>query len=527
LFGTKIDEVLDKHLKVKLDVSFEKVWSLQSKLLDAEGTLQDIPAKLDSISNGLSLIPERIESVTNSLAATAEESSGVLQEASKGVNDAVNELYEVMRDCVNNGPPIPESYAAIAAEEPIRQASIPAPVPPPQLAKANLQARRVLIDKAAGVESHKLAGLNEQQVVERCKRALAFVLPSIEEHQQPDYEVSVVSALRLRNGGILVEFDCAESANLIRRFAKEFGIGLGGTSVVKAKEWATIAEYVPVSHNPESAEERSAIEYASDLPQGSIASTKWIKPLSRRSPSQQNAHLIVRFSSTEAANKALCDGLIICYRRVRLRKLGPEPRRCLKCQKFTSRHSAATCPEVDTCATCGGSHRSSSCTVQESKEYYCSNCKQKGHASWSKDCPIYKQEAEKANQRSGNQAAFKFFPDSEEWTWQTVKGAKDSSGNPQMPEAASETEGFHLPRRHSWFDEAWQEQEIVQQKKAAQASRASKGKNGWGAKASEDPTPSATTSERQTQLPSFFSRPNSTSPELEIVRSSVTPDPLE
>jgi len=50
-----------------------------------------------------------------------------------------------------------------------------------------------------------------------------------------------------------------------------------GTSIVREKMVSVILEYVPITHNPDALAENRRIEHNSDMHEGALVSTRWIK----------------------------------------------------------------------------------------------------------------------------------------------------------------------------------------------------------------------------------------------------------
>jgi hypothetical protein len=94
-----------------------------------------------------------------------------------------------------------------------------------------------------------------------------------------------------------------------------------GTATIKDRALTVIVEYVPLSHSPEALAEMRKIERDSKLPIGSLLSTRWIKPIQRRTAGQRSAHIIAKFITTEAANQSIRDGLIIAGKRTWARRM--------------------------------------------------------------------------------------------------------------------------------------------------------------------------------------------------------------
>ena len=95
-----------------------------------------------------------------------------------------------------------------------------------------------------------------------------------------------------------------------------------------------------------------------------------------------------------------------------MEKVKREPTRCLKCQGWN--HFAKDCnEEKNTCGSCAGEHRSSSCLVNERQ---CVSCKTDNHASWSRSCPTFLRKIEEYNTRNPENS-LQFFPTTDPWTW--------------------------------------------------------------------------------------------------------------
>jgi hypothetical protein len=65
---------------------------------------------------------------------------------------------------------------------------------------------------------------------------------------------------------------------------------------------------------------------------------------------------------------------------------------CFNCQQWNS-HKTWECENVTKCVICSGPHKKTDCTKKK-EEALCSNCGL-GHAAWSPECTVYKNEIEK------------------------------------------------------------------------------------------------------------------------------------
>ncbi|KAG2739811.1 hypothetical protein P692DRAFT_201661418, partial [Suillus brevipes Sb2] len=227
------------------------------------------------------------------------------------------------------------------------------------------------------------------------------------------------SARRLPHGGILYELNSKSAAEWFNTPANRsnFLEHFASNVTIKERSFHVLMENVPVTFVPDNPAAIADIENKAGFKSRTISKARFIKPIARRQPNQRTAHTIITFSSKANANQAIKDGLVIAGKKVYGRKLLPEPTRCLKCHSFEGGHIAAECPqENDTCGTCGDQHRTTSCSVTDPSEHYCANCKTKGHAAWSRDCPIFKQKWDN-NKKRNDDAKYIYFPTDDPLTW--------------------------------------------------------------------------------------------------------------
>ncbi|EIN09531.1 hypothetical protein PUNSTDRAFT_33677, partial [Punctularia strigosozonata HHB-11173 SS5] len=119
------------------------------------------------------------------------------------------------------------------------------------------------------------------------------------------------------------------------------------------------------------------------------------------------------------ANEAIGFGITVRGKRCIVRRLIKEITRCNKCQ-LIGRHFAAQCQSVhDTCGTCGSiEHATKACDLANDREkHYCVNCRTKGHASWSHDCPTFKAKNREYQARN-TENDYRFFVTDTPDTWE-------------------------------------------------------------------------------------------------------------
>ncbi|KAI0671293.1 hypothetical protein C8Q78DRAFT_933533, partial [Trametes maxima] len=213
--------------------------------------------------------------------------------------------------------------------------------------------------------------------------------------------------------------DWLKQPDVMKAFLRCFN---GGQSRLKPSAYYVIAEFTPIAFQPTDSVALRKVEHNSGLSDYDILYGRWIKPENRRSSSQRVAHVILHMRNPESANHAIRHSLNIEGKTVSVRKLLQEPRRCLRCQKYSPAHLAASCSAKDeTCGTCAGPHRTADCTVADTAymQRFCVNCNEKGHASWDRDCPAFAEALDKLSARSPDNW-YRFFPTADPRTWEML-----------------------------------------------------------------------------------------------------------
>jgi hypothetical protein len=131
-------------------------------------------------------------------------------------------------------------------------------------AHQHLQNQQILIDKAPNISGTGLAGLTEVEIVAKDNMALQLMESECGEQELTGGKVLV--AHKLANGGVTMEFSTAEGAAKVRSLKEMFAAKLGGTPVLRDREFCVIAEFIPVSHDPELTVEQRVIKVDSGLP---------------------------------------------------------------------------------------------------------------------------------------------------------------------------------------------------------------------------------------------------------------------
>jgi len=226
------------------------------------------------------------------------------------------------------------------------------------------------------------------------------------------------SVVITHNGGTIVEADSDEAAVWLASSTNQGRIceKIGPKAEFRGRGYNIIAFNVPTDINPEELNHRIEICEANDLELTTIVSMKWAKAVNRRSPSQRTAHLLLTIDNAIAANRAITNGLLVCNRKCQVERTRREPIRCLKCQGWND--FAKDCVEEgDRCGNCAGTHRTSSCQVNERA---CVSCKTGGHASWSRTCPAFTKRVAEFDVRNPDNS-LQFFPTADVWTWSPIE----------------------------------------------------------------------------------------------------------
>ncbi|KAG2059500.1 hypothetical protein BDR06DRAFT_928227 [Suillus hirtellus] len=246
-------------------------------------------------------------------------------------------------------------------------------------------------------------------------------------------DTAILSARKLPHGGVLYELNAPTSAEWLN-IPTNRSIFLNlfdANTIIKDRAYHLIIENVPISFDPNSKTAIAEIEIKGGLQVNSISKTRYIKPVARRSLTQRTAHVAITLNSKIAANQIIRFGLPIEGKKVYGRKLLTEPTRCLKCHTFNGGHIAMNCPnENNICGTCGAEHQMATCKVDDPAFYHCVNCKEDGHASWSRECPVFtgKWNAQKAR---NDETRFIYFPTDDPLTWETIEGQIEEPDNQQ------------------------------------------------------------------------------------------------
>lgn len=177
------------------------------------------------------------------------------------------------------------------------------------------------------------------------------------------------------------------------------------------RKFALVAKFVPVECDLD--KERDNILEENNIEPSSVHEIKWMKAVGRRTKTQVVANVLVTVTNEAAANDLVARGLYVHSQFRKVEKMKHEPIRCNKCQLYG--HMARECKQQgETCAYCGESHRSSTCT--NAKKKHCRPCGTAGHTATDRMCPTFQKKCQDFNGRNPDNA-LPFFPTNDPWTW--------------------------------------------------------------------------------------------------------------
>lgn len=381
----------------------EQIQSLTDKII-----LPDLETHTEGLRNAATVITRTIDVACEDLQRHAAEFRTAAESAP---------LMETTDQPVN-------SYANAVRQQPPSR-----PAPTSTLVRNANQQRQILIDKAPEAATNGLLALTEKELVAKANLALeAFGT------LDPPEGIAFVSATKLRNGGVVLQMNTEENASWVRDRMKDFLSYMGGEYAFKVRTMTTVAEFVPVSFDPDTIGALRLVEDVNALPQNSLVSARWIKPPQFRREGQNVAHMILGFATREAANAAIERRIAIEGKSVVVRKLLQDPLRCMKCKKSAAGHVAANCKSIhEACVNCGGMHRKTDCTVIDETQFNCVNCKNAnlphaGHGAADRRCPVFRERTLQIRARNPDNQ-YRFFPTDDPKTWEPLNQVDPNLNN--------------------------------------------------------------------------------------------------
>jgi hypothetical protein len=309
------------------------------------------------------------------------------------------------------------------------------------VARVELIKRQVVLRAPEGQAAGPLNDLTEKEVLLKAQAAVeAMARGGIETAG----DVKFLHARKTARGGAILVVQTASAATWLKEEGNMeiFSHKMGGALSARADLCMLVAEYVPITFEPDEMTAVEQVEVDSGLPRGTIKEARYIKNKLRRRDGQRTAHMLIGFADPEQANVAIGKGLVMEGKHVSLRRHRVDPHRCLKCQQIGVTHRAAECKSIhDTCGRCGAVHKTADCKVEDPAAFRCVNCKVTGHASVDRNCPVFLSKMKVTHARFPDYQ-YRFFPTHDPNTWE-----KEEYGLEGDWEAGQEAAGAPGPRK--------------------------------------------------------------------------------
>lgn len=267
------------------------------------------------------------------------------------------------------------------------------------------KSRQILIDTT----DPRISEASQAEIKEKVSTAISEIIDP-----PPPVDTTILDVNKLQKGGFTVTFKEKEVVNWLQDAGTElkFTACIAPDASITKRVYSILAPRIPTTFNPTNDEHLREMEECNNLPFGSIAKARWIKPVYRRAPGQRAAHAILAIKDVNLANTCIRDGMYICGVRTRPSRLKHEPMQCMKCRRWGHFAHDCTAPS-NICGTCGEEHRTDQCTNKD--KTFCVSCKTDAHPSWDRDCPEFRR---RCGQYDDNypKNSLPYFPTEEEWT---------------------------------------------------------------------------------------------------------------
>ena len=304
--------------------------------------LFDTSGKLSSLNTSLSATQVKLEETTKVIVSQHRNDSSApsppLGEDLATIKSAIADLKDLVSTSSPPPQPVHSPYRdALSTQQKPREAGTQAS--DDARANAARKERQLLIDIALDHPAVSNNIFTRLELITLFQKAITAT--STEEANTPDLQLKSLRVLR--NGGILLEFPSKQAVDWLKdndRLQK-LADATGGKLMFKDRSYNIVVPFVPTATFIEESETLRLIENENELPVGSIAVARWIKPAHRRDTGQRVAHALFRLTTPEAANALIKNGMYINLERLCPAKDKKEPLRCLKCQRWG--HMAKDC----------------------------------------------------------------------------------------------------------------------------------------------------------------------------------------
>ena len=295
----KLQEDLSADLKLKLNVIEQKIASPVAH--------DQIEAAVKEIGNVAQSIKTSISDMGNTIAQVTDTSSQLANTAT-----SYRDVLLKSREQQQNSRPNPVQ---------------PMQTDPKILRDVDRKLRQILVD------THDTTLLESSLV--GIKEKVSTAIAGITDPPPPK-DTSILDVNKLRKGGITIVFKEKEAADWVQRpeVATNFTKALVDDASIAKCLFSILVPRIPITFNPADQMHLREVEECNEIPQGTIAKARWIKPINRRDPKQQAAHAIFSLMEVNIANICIRDGLYVCGLRTHPCRLKHEPMQCMKCRRW-------------------------------------------------------------------------------------------------------------------------------------------------------------------------------------------------
>ncbi|KAF5669921.1 hypothetical protein FDENT_11387 [Fusarium denticulatum] len=215
-------------------------------------------------------------------------------------------------------------------------------------------------------------------------------------------KIKVVSSNQLRSGDLSIKTATSSDMVALRQFAEDWEQRIGNGATVRIPTYGVLVHGVRTSSmdmdNFELIRDGILQDNKPFIPTAEI---KYIGWLTRASSAKSASSAVVEFTRPEDANKVIDEGLIwqgevfqceLYDRQCRVRQ-------CFQCHKYG--HIGTQCKATITCGYCAQEHPTRDCPTKSDRDVprKCAACKGV-HEAWNNQCPVRKQEVNKAKAAS-------------------------------------------------------------------------------------------------------------------------------
>ena len=383
------EERIAKQISTQIDSAMEKGIQKLSTLIDVSlANHADIQNSTKKLGEAAEAISKATEDVNKNLVEVSDTSSKL--------TNTVSSYKDMLL-----AAPRPQTVGTMAGPR------HSAPSDPKISRDIDRKARQVLVD----IYNKEITN----QSLDELKTKFNKLIREMEDAEKPTEDAAVQQIVKLRNGGLILQFGSKEAAEWFRQSHVELTIlpKIDETATVKERNFQILVPRVPTTFDTSKEEHLREVEEQNNIHPKRLRKAKWIKPIYRRAMGQKFAHLALTVSTPEDANTIIRDGLYICGMKTYPKKMKTEPKQCMKCRKWG--HFANEClAEKDYCGNCGEDHRTKECPDKDRR--YCVSCKNDSHASWDRECPEFIRRVDRMDE-DHPENALTYFPTEEDWTY--------------------------------------------------------------------------------------------------------------